>query len=127
MDIEREILALPYIAEVTVVGVEDLEFGQRVAAAIVLRDVTGFGSIKGGLQQTELTIDRLRRDLGGRLARYKMPTLLRLVHGELPKSQTGKISKKTLGPQLFPENYRALPSVQVWEAKGGNSGLKARL
>lgn len=38
LDIEREILNMPYISEVMVVGAEDEEFGQRVAAAIVLRD-----------------------------------------------------------------------------------------
>ena len=36
LDVEREILGLPYVAEVMVVGVEDEEFGQRVAAAVVL-------------------------------------------------------------------------------------------
>jgi len=36
LDIEREILGLDYVSEVMVVGVEDEEFGQRVAAAVVL-------------------------------------------------------------------------------------------
>jgi acyl-coenzyme A synthetase/AMP-(fatty) acid ligase len=31
-------LGLDYVSEVMVVGVEDEEFGQRVAAAIVLKD-----------------------------------------------------------------------------------------
>lgn len=37
LDIEREILGLDYISEVVVVGVDDEEFGQKVAAAVVLR------------------------------------------------------------------------------------------
>lgn len=37
LDIERELLGLDYVSEVMVVGVEDEEFGQRVAAAIVLK------------------------------------------------------------------------------------------
>lgn len=37
LDIEREVLGLDYVDEVAVVGIEDEEFGQRVAAAIVLR------------------------------------------------------------------------------------------
>ena len=37
LDIERDILSLPYIHEVMVVGVADEEYGQRVAAAISLR------------------------------------------------------------------------------------------
>src|ERR1700761_7455456 len=38
LDVEREILGLEYVAEVMVVGVPDEEFGDRVSAAIVLRD-----------------------------------------------------------------------------------------
>lgn len=38
LDVEREILGLEYISEVMVVGVEDEEYGQRVAAAVVLKD-----------------------------------------------------------------------------------------
>jgi malonyl-CoA/methylmalonyl-CoA synthetase len=37
LDVEREILGLEYVAEVVVVGVEDEEFEQRVAAAVVLK------------------------------------------------------------------------------------------
>jgi len=40
LDIEREILALPQVLEAIVVGVDDPKFGQRVAAAIVLKDVS---------------------------------------------------------------------------------------
>lgn len=39
LDVEREILGLDYVSEVMVTGVEDEEFGQRVTAAIVLKDV----------------------------------------------------------------------------------------
>ena len=39
LDIEREILALPKVLEAIVVGVDDPEFGQRVAAAVVLKEV----------------------------------------------------------------------------------------
>lgn len=43
LDIEREILGLDYVSEVMIVGVDDEEFGQRVAAAIVLKpDVSIF-------------------------------------------------------------------------------------
>lgn len=40
LDIERELLDLAYISEAMVVGVADEEYGQRVAAAITLRDVS---------------------------------------------------------------------------------------
>lgn len=110
LDIEREIMALPYVAEVMVVGVPDEEFGQRVACTVSLK-----GPADTEAPLYKLTIQKLRLDLRARLAGYKMPTLLRVVDGELPKSGTGKVIKKVLGPQFFPENLRELPEVQVWD------------
>ncbi|KAL4789565.1 hypothetical protein BDV19DRAFT_396921 [Aspergillus venezuelensis] len=107
LDIEREILGLEYVSEVMVVGVEDEEFGQRVGAAISLKDGTG-----------DLTLERLRGDLRSVLAGYKMPTLLRVVRGEIPKSGTGKVQKKIFGPRYFPRNWRDDTEVQVWEGQG---------
>lgn len=101
LDIEREIMGLPYISEVIVVGVEDEEFGQRVAAAIVLRE---------DLRES-LTLEQLRADLRGRLAGYKMPTLLRIVN-EIRKNATGKAIKKVLVRELFPSEGH--PDVQRW-------------
>ena len=114
LDIEREILALPYAAEVMVVGVQDLEFGERVAAAVVLKEPN---DQKGDNPVTYLSIDRLREDLRARLAGYKMPTILRTIEGELPKSGTGKVVKKILGPQFFPKDYTSLKEVQAWSPK----------
>lgn len=114
LDIEREVMAVPYVAEVMVVGVPDEEFGQRVGAVVCLKGVRDME-----LPLKRLTIQRLRQDLRARLAGYKMPTLLRVVEGELPKSATGKVQKKVLGPQYFPEDYRSLPEVQVWEREEG--------
>ena len=104
LDIEREILGLPYVSEVIVVGVEDEEFGQRVAAAIVLRD---------DLRQS-LSLDDLRADLRESLAGYKMPTLLRVVK-EIRKNATGKAIKKVLVKELFPPEGH--PDVQRWTSK----------
>lgn len=105
LDIEREILGLDYVAEVMVVGVEDEEFGQRVAAAIVL---------KPDFQQQGLTLERLRSDLRSSLAGYKMPTLLRIVD-ELRKNATGKVIKKVLVGEYFPS--QDAEGVQKWAGK----------
>jgi malonyl-CoA/methylmalonyl-CoA synthetase len=110
LDIEREIMALPYVAETMVVGIPDDEFGQRVACTVSLK-----GAADTDVPLHKLSIEKLRQDLRARLAGYKMPTLLRVVEGELPKSGTGKVIKKILGPQFFPENLRTLPEVQVWD------------
>ena len=109
LDIEREILGLDYVAEVMVVGVDDDEFGQRVAAAIVLRD---------DLRQ-DLTLEQLRADLRSSLAGYKMPTLLRVVK-EIKKNATGKVIKKVLVNELFPQGGH--PEIQRWN--GGKKQSK---
>lgn len=115
LDIERELLALPYVAEAMVVGVADEEFGQRLAALISLQEEELAGALSAHSTNTgrSLTIAGLRRDLQGRLARYKMPTLLRIVEGELPKTATGKVQKKILGPKFFPAHRCA--EVQRWK------------
>ena len=110
LDIEREILGLDYVAEVMVVGVDDEEFGQRVAAAIVLRD---------DIRQ-QLTIDQLRSDLRSSLAGYKMPTLLRVV-GDIKKNATGKVIKKVLVNELFPQAGH--PDIQRWSPAKNASKL----
>lgn len=117
LDIERELLALPYIAEAMVVGVADEEFGQRVAALISLQeeDLTDAFLKTYGNTEYLVTIADLRKDLRDRLAGYKMPTLLRIVNGELPKTATGKVQKKMLGPHFFPPDYRMRAEVQQWE------------
>lgn len=113
LDIERELLALPYIAEAIVMGVHDEEFGQRVGAILTLHP-EAFGGPDSG---EALTIERLREDLRARLAGYKMPTLLRIVEGELPKTASGKILKKVLGEKYFPEGYERISKVQIWRAR----------
>lgn len=114
LDIERELLGLPYIAEAMVVGVPDEEYGQRVAALVSLQeqDLTDEFLERYGNDEHLLTIEDVRRDLRDRLAGYKMPTLLRIVSGELPKTATGKVQKKILGPQFFPAG--GTPEVQEW-------------
>ncbi|EEH40099.2 acyl-activating enzyme [Paracoccidioides lutzii Pb01] len=117
LDIEREILGLPYVSEVMVVGVADDEFGQRVAAVVSLRDdQTMYRCAENGWVGKDFTLDVLRRDLRKKLAAYKMPTLLRVVEGELPKSGTGKVVKKELGPKFFPADYHREFEVQVWDS-----------
>jgi malonyl-CoA/methylmalonyl-CoA synthetase len=118
LDIERELLGLPYIAEAMVVGVADEEFGQRVAALVSLQEeelTDAFWEQRGNTEHT-LTIAALRRHLQDRLAGYKMPTLLRIVDGELPKTVTGKVQKKILGPQYFPTDHQTCIEVQHWIA-----------
>ena len=127
LDIEREILGLPYVAEVMVVGLPDDEFGERVAAAVCLKNEGDMPNEEKKHLVKDLTVYKLRQDLRSRLAGYKMPTILRLISEELPKSGTGKVVKKTLGPQFFPpEKYKTMSEVQVWSREEGD-GAKPKL
>jgi malonyl-CoA/methylmalonyl-CoA synthetase len=79
LEIEEVLLGHPRVSECAVVGVEDPEWGERVCAAVVLRD--------GELALAEL------RDWGReRLAAYKLPSRLRIV-GSLPRNAMGKVTK----------------------------------
>lgn len=115
LDIERECLGLPYIEEVICIGVADEEFGQRVAVAVKLREDQNIFASAPGQKGRQLTIDALRKDLRGRLAGYKLPTLLRLLYTELPKTASGKVQKKLLGPQFFPyPGWDRVSEIQIW-------------
>ncbi|CAD0111374.1 unnamed protein product [Aureobasidium uvarum] len=103
-----------------VVGVEDDEFGQLVGAAITIKS-------SAGVSTKSLTLKKLRDDLRSKLAAYKLPTVLRLVEGELPKGGTGKVQKKVLGPRYFPTpEYNEMPEIQTLRGTK-KTELRARL
>jgi malonyl-CoA/methylmalonyl-CoA synthetase len=92
IEIERAIMELEYIREAAVVVVGDEEYGQRVGAVLVAK----------AMGDANLSLERLRHDLKQKLAKYKIPTLLRLVDKELPKGPTSKVQKKVLCERFFP-------------------------
>ncbi|KAH7199009.1 uncharacterized protein B0J16DRAFT_353329 [Fusarium flagelliforme] len=103
LDVERACLTLPYVNEAMVVGVEDEEFGQRVGAVLAVKNVNA----------TDVSLADVREILRNQLAGYKLPTVLRVLEGELPKGNTGKVQKKILGPKLVPSpGYEQIPEVQ---------------
>ncbi|KAF2849027.1 acetyl-CoA synthetase-like protein [Plenodomus tracheiphilus IPT5] len=116
LDIERELLGLPYIFEVMVVSVADEEFGQRIAALVSLQeeDLTDDFPEAPKNSEQEVTIEDVRRDLRDRWAGYKLPTLLRVVSGGLPETVTGKAQKKFFGPKFFPSDYQTRSEVHQW-------------
>jgi len=118
LDVERACLTLPYVNEAMVLGVEDEEFGQRVGAVLAVKDVNA----------SDVTLADVREILRNQLAGYKLPTVLRVVDGELPKGNTGKVQKKILGPQLVPSpGYEQMPEVQVWKNRTQAGLVQARL
>ena len=85
LDIERVLLENENIAEVAVVGLDDEEWGQRVAAQIVQRPDC----------ETEMTLKELRDWCSSRMAKYKMPSELRVV-SSIEKNGMGKINMSWL-------------------------------
>ena len=77
LEIERELLALPQIAEAAVVGVPSEKWGQKVTAVCVLK--------KG----QELSPLNMRRALKERLVGYKVPQAMKVVES-IPRNAMGK-------------------------------------
>ena len=70
------------ISECAVVGVPDEEYGQKIAAVVVLKD-----------KNKSLTLQELRESAKEHLAYYKLPSYLKLVD-EIPRNAMGKVNKK---------------------------------
>ena len=80
LEIEEVLRTHPCIKDCAVVGIEDCEWGERVSAALVLKD----GS--------DLTLQLLRKWAKEKLAVYKVPTQM-CVCIDLPRNQMGKVQK----------------------------------
>ena len=74
---------LDAVAEVAVVGVPDDTTGEAVTALVVARP------------GAELTAEQIAAHCATRLARFKAPTVIRVVDA-LPHSATGKVAKGRL-------------------------------
>jgi malonyl-CoA/methylmalonyl-CoA synthetase len=80
LEIEEVLRSHPEIEECAVVGINDEEWGERICAAIVTR-----GSC-------ELTLDNLRLWARERIAKYKIPSRLKIVP-RLPQNVMAKVTK----------------------------------
>ncbi|KAM5355262.1 hypothetical protein ACJ41O_001908 [Fusarium nematophilum] len=94
LEVERELLSLPEIAEAAVVAVPSGQWGHKVGAVLVL--------------DNDVVVKRwsaldMRRALKGRLANYKIPQVMRLVD-HIPRNAMGKINKKQLVRAIFPDD-----------------------
>jgi acyl-CoA synthetase (AMP-forming)/AMP-acid ligase II len=95
LEVERKILGndalSTIVSEVVVVGVEDHEWGQRVAAVIKLRD---------NKKEQGLELANLRKYLKEDMAAYKVPSILKLVD-DIERNAMGKVNKKEILKQYF--------------------------
>jgi fatty-acyl-CoA synthase len=82
-EVEELLVTHPGIEEAAVIGVEDREFGQRLAAFVVRRP------------GTELTEAEVREFVRDNLARFKVPRDVVFLD-ELPRNPSGKVLKREL-------------------------------
>ena len=86
-EVEAVIYSHPGVDEAAVIGLPDVEWGQRVAAIIVPRP------------GVTLTADEVSEFCRQRLASFKKPEVIHFVDA-LPKNQMGKVLKKDLRARL---------------------------
>jgi acyl-CoA synthetase (AMP-forming)/AMP-acid ligase II len=84
IEVEKILVTHPDVAEAAVIGVDDEQFGQRLAAFVVL---TGEGA--------GVTADELKQFVRENLANYKVPREITVLD-ELPRNSTGKIVRRDL-------------------------------
>ena len=92
--IERHLLSHENIADVAVVGIPDLTWGQKVAAVVVLHDAS-----------SELTLAELRSWAKDKLAPYELPSVLKVITS-MPKNVMGKVNKRHLLETLLAREYK---------------------
>jgi len=83
LEVEEQLREHPAIAECAVVGVPDSEWGERVAAAVVLREGEALG------------LESMRSWAKERLASHKIPSRLLIVDA-LPRNAMSKVTKPAI-------------------------------
>ncbi|HEX2286325.1 MAG TPA: AMP-binding protein, partial [Mycobacterium sp.] len=83
IEVEKTLTAHPEVAEAAVIGVDDEQFGQRLAAFVVLNP------------GASATPDSLKQHVRENLANYKVPREITILD-ELPRNNTGKILRREL-------------------------------
>ncbi|KAF7715919.1 NRPS-like protein biosynthetic cluster [Penicillium ucsense] len=96
LEVERELLSLPQIAEAAVVGLPSEQWGSKVVAVVVLHpDAHSTG--RNGKSWGPMD---MRRALKDRLVSYKIPQEMKVLDA-IPRNAMGKVNKKALVKEVF--------------------------
>ena len=95
-EVEAVIYEHPSVREAAVFGIPDPQWGELVAACVVLKT--------GKALSTDDLITHCRRSL----ANYKVPRRVEFSETELPKSGSGKILKRTLRERFWAHQERSV-------------------
>lgn len=87
IEVEKVLAAHPDVAEASVIGVDDEQYGQRLAAFVVLEP--------GAALDAGAAPEALKQHVRENLANYKIPREITVLD-ELPRSSTGKILRAEL-------------------------------
>jgi fatty-acyl-CoA synthase len=87
VDLENEIMAMPEVAEAAVIAIPDEKWSERPLACVVPR------------AGVELTREAVLSHIASRVAKWQVPDDVGFID-EVPKTSTGKFSKKTLREQF---------------------------
>jgi long-chain acyl-CoA synthetase len=84
-EIEHVLITLPGIADCAVIGIPDDEYGEALAAQVMVHDE----------DRTRLTPEAIRDWLKERIADYKVPRRIDIV-AALPRDDNGKVAKRRI-------------------------------
>jgi acyl-CoA synthetase (AMP-forming)/AMP-acid ligase II len=84
-EVEEVLLSHPAVAEAVAYAATDEKYGERVAAAVVLR--------------REASVEDLTTYCADRLAAFKIPATIALLDA-IPKGPTGKVQRRLLAEQI---------------------------
>lgn len=92
LEIETHLLGHPDIDDCAVVGVDDLTWGQRVAALVVVK------------KEKEMDLEKIRSFSRQKMAEYAVPSIIKIVE-HVPKNAMGKVNKPELVKRFFSEKH----------------------
>jgi amino acid adenylation domain-containing protein len=114
IEVEEALLSHPDVLEAGAFAIPHKRLGENVAAVVVLRS------------NSEISTQKLRDFARNRLARYKVPGLIRIVP-EIPKGASGKISRSALAETLSTAGSSEKTSLPRSELESQLAGIWADL